>query len=418
MKRMRPLFLLFALLSVSMASPETPDIRALQQRVSTVVKEASPAFVFVSGGSGVLISDDGYFLTNHHVAVRMRVMTVRLASGELKEAEKIASDPVGDIALLKIKNGKNLPHVAFGDSDALEPGQYVVALGNPFGLADLATARKREPTATMGIVSAVHRYQGEYSDAIQTDASINPGNSGGPLLSLDGKLVGINGRIASRFFNRVNSGVGFAIPANQILRFLDLLKSKGEKGIVLHGQILGLHISREHTDGNGVLVENVREGSTAARAGFLKNDVIKQVEHYAVPGWRRFFGILGTYPAEAEITVTVEREGKSVKIPVTLDKKSAPTAAENARPRGYLGIGMEDTDDGVTITNVVPETPAEVAGLQVGDIVTHINGAAVATAERGIEFIHAASPGDELRIRIRREGRNVTVRVVLAPRPN
>jgi len=208
-------------------------VRTLEKKVQETGRKVSDAFVFIGGGSAVLISPDGWFLTNHHVGGTMdKGTTVWLSDGRSFRAKLVCTDPVGDLALFKLQDVKEkLPHVEFGDSDALEVGQYVVAVGNPFGLATTpAPDRRRYPSVSLGVVSARHRYQQNYGDCIQTDAAVNPGNSGGPLVTLDGRLVGINGRIATRYMNRVNSGVGFAIAANQVKRFLPEMMEGGLGG--------------------------------------------------------------------------------------------------------------------------------------------------------------------------------------------
>ena len=289
----------------------------LQKRVEKVSKDVVDAFVFIGGGSGVLISSDGYFITNHHVGGNMRgLVTVTLCTGDRPRAKLVGTDPVGDISLFKIQNREGLPFVPFGDSDKVEIGQYVVAVGNPFGLGNISPDEKRYPSVSFGIVSATHRYQGGYSDAIQTDAAVNPGNSGGPLVTLDGKLVGINGRIATRFFNRVNSGVGYAIPSNQVKRFLPFLK---EGGKAKHGQIKGLRLLRTHSNGAGARISSVSEDSTAEKSGFLPGDVIVKLDDYPIWSWQRFNGALGTYPAGVQIVLTVQRRGEQKTVRVRLD---------------------------------------------------------------------------------------------------
>lgn len=200
----------------------------LEKLIESTAARVVPAFVFVGGGSGVLISSDGWFLTNHHVAGERPDWQVTLPGGFIYKAEVVGYDVSGDICLCKIKNAKDLPYVELGDSDVIRPGEGVIAVGNPFMLGSMDF----QPTVSFGVVSAMHRFQQNYADAIQTDAAVNPGNSGGPLFTIDGKLIGINGRIDTRFRNRVNTGIGLAIPINQIKNFMRVLK-KG--GYVRHG---------------------------------------------------------------------------------------------------------------------------------------------------------------------------------------
>ncbi|MEK7449593.1 MAG: trypsin-like peptidase domain-containing protein [Planctomycetota bacterium] len=230
----------FGIFNALLVSAEDKDIKSLalnlQQKIIQVSEKVIPAYVFIAGASGVLVSPDGYVLTNYHVVANSVKWDVFRADGKSYEAERIGCDPTGDIALLKIKDAKELPYLEFGDSDTLEVGQPVIVVGNPFtiGISDL------EPTVTFGLISALHRFQNDYSDAIQTDAAINPGNSGGPLITLDGKIVGINGKLETEIgFIFANTGIGYAIPANQIKRFLPKLKTEGQ---VVHAEITGLRV--------------------------------------------------------------------------------------------------------------------------------------------------------------------------------
>jgi hypothetical protein len=207
-----------------------------EARVRSCVERAKPAYVFFGNGSGVCVAPDGWVLTNFHVAGDRDGQRVRMTGGKVFTADVVGWDPHGDISLCKLRDAKDLPFCGLGDSDGLQVGDPVIAVGNPFLLGNGSW----EPTITLGIVSALHRYMDNpgYFDAIQTDAQINPGNSGGPLLALDGRVVGINGRIdIKRFMNRVNTGIGYAIPARQIQRYMKAFK---EGGRVWEGYIHGL----------------------------------------------------------------------------------------------------------------------------------------------------------------------------------
>lgn len=291
----------------------------LEAKVRETVERVRPAFVFIDGGSGVVISPDGYMLTNYHVAGKLPQWTVKLSGGKQFKADVVGKDAYGDICLLKLKDAKDLPFAEFGNSDTLETGEYVIAIGNPFmiGNADF------QPTVTLGVVSAIHRFQTNYSDAIQTDASINPGNSGGPLFDLEGKLLGINGQIVFRYGNKVNTGVGFSIPAAQINRFLPKMKSAGG-GDVHHGQINGIVFSPDWTDGKGALLKEVQKGSTAEKAGFAAGDLIVRVESYPVRNSHRAIGFILTWPEGATINVTVKRGEEEKTFNVVLDRNTLP----------------------------------------------------------------------------------------------
>ena len=330
--------------SAALCAGEPADETAMRQLAERLAR----AYVFIGGGSGVLISADGLMLTNHHVAGASRRWQVRVGA-RLYEADTLGTDPRGDITLLQLRDARDLPFVAFADSDALSVGQRVMALGNPFGTAE-ATG---EPTATLGIISALHRFQGTYSDAIQTDAPINPGNSGGPLLTLDGRLAGINGSIVTRHGNKANSGIGYAIPAQQIARFLPLLKAaKGWR--VHHGTLRGLAFDNAEDDGvrNGAEVRAVAADSAAGRAGFLAGDRIVRVEEYPVLNAVRFLGVVGTYPGGSRIRIIVQRAGKEVALTTNLEHLIA----------GWLGFDVQ-------VPKPLPRKPEELRALLVKPVV-------------------------------------------------
>jgi S1-C subfamily serine protease len=346
--------LLLASAATSQDDEDLQKVLAFEARVRNIVERTKPAFVFVGGGSGVCISKDGWVLTNHHVAGPTgRQWKVFMPGGKSYSAKVVGHDPKGDISLLKIE-GKDLdlPFCELGDSDKLVIGQHVFAIGNPFllgngkGAAPTPGARNMgrsdgnwDPTITLGVVSAVHRYQDWYMDAIHTDCQINPGNSGGPLLSLDGRVVGINGRIAMRFFNRVNTGVGYAISSNQIKRYLDLLKKGGR---VWHGEIDGLTVAdagaNEYSDageyGDGVLVLGVSSPSPASAAGFKEGDMITELAGYKVTNLNRFWGIMRSHPGGVTVPAKVKRGGeiKELKIRLT-DLQEANEPKEEKPPK-------------------------------------------------------------------------------------
>ncbi|MHC4605645.1 MAG: S1C family serine protease [Planctomycetota bacterium] len=383
----------------------------LDRRVGEASKKVVDAFVFIAGGSGVIISEDGYFVTCHHVAGNMKgPVTITLSDGSRPQAELVGTDPVGDVTLFKIREAKGLPFVELGDSDALRPGQYVIAVGNPFGLGYLSATRRRYPAVSLGIVSAVHRYQGGYSDAIQTDAAVNPGNSGGPLATLEGKLVGLNGRIATRYYNRVNSGVGYAIPVNQIRNFLPRFK-EADGGTVRHGEIQGLNILRSHTGGAGARVSSVENASVAEEAGFKDDDLIVRINGQPVWSYQRCLGVIGTYPNGSELAVIVRRGDEDVELSVLLSSGQRP------RGSGRLGVTLQDSDDGVLVDYVVPLGPGDEAGLQVGDLIKKVNGRAVRRWMDVRNRVWSRKPGDKLRMVILRDGEEKEVVVTLGKHP-
>jgi serine protease Do len=389
----------------------------------------SERFVFFGGGSGVLISEDGYCLTNHHVAGTLPTTRVTLFSGKQYLAKLVCTDTLGDLSLFKLDPGEEkLPFIQLGDSDKLEMGQYVIACGNPFGITQPDRDAKWYPTITLGIVSAVHRNQQTYFDCVQTDAAVNPGNSGGPLVTLDGKLVGINGRIATRYMNRVNSGVGYAIPSNQIRNFLPGMKKGGESGKIHHGMIAGLAFADQNTQGEGAKVASVKPGSSAEAAGFKKGDLVVNVNGYPIFNRERYLGVIGTVPERTEVKVRVKRDGETVDLQVDLDRYAPleglglglPQRPPPVRPKGsgYLGAYVEETKDGVKVDQVGADTPADRAGLQVGDIVLSVNDRKVATRDELLARIYQRKPGARIKIAIRRGGQELELEATLGTHPD
>ncbi|HYF00941.1 MAG TPA: PDZ domain-containing protein, partial [Planctomycetota bacterium] len=335
-----------------------------------------------------------------------------------------------DVALFKIQvpDGEKLPWAELGDSDALEVGQYVVACGNPFGITLPAEDFRMYPTITLGIVSALHRNQQTYFDCIQTDAALNPGNSGGPLVTLDGRVVGINGRIATRYMNRVNSGVGYAIPSNQIRRFLPAMMKGGEGGKIYHGMVAGLTLFDGNTDGQGARVQAVRAGSTADRAGFLRNDLVVRVNGYDIPSRERFRAALGNYPEGSEVVFKVKRDGETRELKAVLDRFSPfeglglpiPQKAAPTRPKGsgYLGVYVEETPDGLRVDEVLADSPADRADLRKGDLLLKAGGYKLADRAALNERVWKRRPGDRVPFVVKRDGQETTIEVVLGPHPD
>ncbi|MHC4914975.1 MAG: trypsin-like peptidase domain-containing protein [Planctomycetota bacterium] len=359
-----------AALPARAAAPTAAE--AVDGDLAAAIKRLVPAYVFVGGGSGVAISPDGYVLTNDHVAGRAKIWKVRQPGGKVWIADLVGRDPVGDVALLKMRDAKSVPHVELGDSDAVRVGQSVVAIGNPFmlGMTDDA------PTVTTGVVSATNRFQGNYSDAIQTDAPINPGNSGGPLLTLDGKLIGINGRITTRFGTRSNTGIGYAISINQIKRFLPALRT-AKGGKVHHGTIRGLVLRPFNPNSGGedkAIVGRVVPGSTAELAGFVPGDRILSVENYPVVNHARFAGVLGTYPSGATVNVRVRRGSDNVDLDVKLDLRPIPGPVDFGWTFERASTESIRKHGGIRLKGVREGGPADKCGLKAGDVLIEFSG--------------------------------------------
>jgi len=329
--RVQSVLLLLALLSTQAAEAATDTdsttiSTALQaeEELTRVIEKANAAFVFVGGGSGILVSADGYVLTNHHVAGDRKQWTVRVeGTGRLNVCDLVGTDPVGDLALLKIRGAKDLPFVEFGEISKVRVGQQVLAVGDPFKLADM----DGPPSVSLGTVSALHRFQGNYSDAIQTDCAVNPGNSGGPLLTLDGKLIGITGQIMSRFGAKANTGIGYAIPVDQIVRFFPLLKDAAGK-VVYHGTIPdGLTFFNRIDETQAAVVESVDVNTEAERAGFRAKDQIIRIDGRPVYNYARLIGIVRSYPENSTLDVEIERDGKRSTLKMKLPRMQLPPGA-------------------------------------------------------------------------------------------
>ena len=440
MSRVLRTVLAAAILSAAAALPASAQedpVKALQKRVQEVGRKVSAAFVFFGGGSGILISDDGWVITNHHVIAgsgrgglepKLEPVTeVMLQDAKPRKGEIKCTDAVGDIALVKLKpaEGEKFPFIEFADSDKLEVGQYVLAVGAPFGIGaqfDPAPDARHYPSVSLGIVSALHRNQAQYGDCIQTDAAVNPGNSGGPLVDLDGRLAGINGRILTRYGNRVNSGIGFAIPANQIKNFLPRMKEGGVNRRIYHGTVIGLDLSDQSEELPSVVVREVHRNTMAADRGFRQGDVILAVNGHKVFNRSRFIGIVSTWPAESEVNVTVRREDKTLDLKVALESyQQRAITGEVLRPpprsRGATGATFADETPGkdgpVTVEFVSPLSPAEEGGLSAGDVVLKIDGEAVKNRKTILDRVQSRKPGESVTLRVLREGEERDVKIKL-----
>ncbi|HET8737963.1 MAG TPA: trypsin-like peptidase domain-containing protein [Pricia sp.] len=276
--------------------------------------DGGPERAQVGTGSGVIISQDGYIVTNNHVIANANKLQVTLNNNKTYDAELIGTDPNTDIALLKIDADRELPYLAFGDSDNLRIGEWVLAVGNPFNLTS---------TVTAGIVSAKARdlHMGRNQSFIQTDAAINPGNSGGALVNTNGDLVGINTAITSRTGSYI--GYSFAVPSNIAKKVVDDILEYGnvKKGI-LGVQTIPINspyaAEKGITEIDGVYIDAVQEDTGADDAGLLEGDIIKQVDYIEVHQFADLTGYLSTKKPGDEIKVTVDRDGEKMTMPVTL----------------------------------------------------------------------------------------------------
>ena len=340
-------------------------------------------------GSGFLISKDGYILTNNHVAGDADKITVKLQDGRKIQAKLIGTDPKSEVALIKIE-GDKFPFVELGDSAALEIGEWVIAVGNPFGLAE---------TLTVGVVSAVGRSNigiTDYEDFIQTDAAINPGNSGGPLLNIEGKAIGINTAILSGSGGYM--GIGFAIPIDMVKAITAQLR---EKGTVTRG-FLGIQLNPQDLDedmaksfglesGGGVLVAEVVKDSPAEAAGLKNGDIILEMNGIVAHNNRTFRNTIAMMTPGTKVKLTVFRDSKKMQIEAAIGEmegvaKAAEEGAGGGEASASIGVrareltpeiaqqlGYEEGQEGVVISEVEPESSAARAMLQPGVVILSVN---------------------------------------------
>jgi serine protease Do len=356
----------------------------------------------VGQGSGFIISKDGYILTNNHVVGDADKVTVKLLDGREFTAKTIGTDVHSDVAVIKI-DGKDLPMLQMGDSDTLEVGEWVVAIGNPFGLSH---------TLTVGVVSAKGRSSvgiADYENFIQTDAAINPGNSGGPLVDLDGRVVGMNTAIFSR--NGGYMGIGFAIPINMAKAIKDQLiqtgsVTRGYLGIVIQDLTPELAKSFGLKDNQGILVSQVSEDSPAAKAGLKQGDVIVEFAGKPVEKVGAFRNGVALKAPGSKEELTVLRSGKRKTFSITIGKLPDGELADAGTPHSLEKLGLTvqtltpelarqfgfQVEKGVVVTQVTPGSEAALAGINPGAVILEVNRKPVSNTE---EFKRAVAQTPE-----------------------
>jgi serine protease Do len=370
-------------------------------------------------GSGFVIDPRGYILTNNHVVEGAFNIRVRFDDGRTLEAEVLGTDPLTDVALIKLKNPpNNLPYVKLGDSDAVRVGDWVVAIGNPFGLASSVSA---------GILSAKAREIGatQYDDFLQTDAAINPGNSGGPLFNLRGEVIGMNTAIVSG-----GAGIGFAVPSNLAKALIPQLEKNGKVtrgyiGVRLQNLTPELAKALNVPQSSGALINDVTKNSPGDKAGLKADDVVVSLDGKKVESSSALSRTVALRPPGASVTLGLIRNGKPQDVKVTLTSRPGDLdkvgSAGGPRPGGKsqrdesnrqrIGLTLQTIDPrtaeanglptrGAVITEVQPGSPADAAELAPGMVVTEAGGKKIGSADDLSRVLKDAKPGSTILLRV------------------
>jgi len=359
-------------------------------------------------GSGMIIDVQGHILTNYHVAGGATKLEVTLADGSKYPATLVGGDPKTDLAVIRIEPKEKLPHVTFGDSDKVEVGEWVVAIGAP---------RALEKSVTQGIISAKHRRgitdPTGYQDFLQTDAAINPGNSGGPLLNLYGEVIGVNAAIATE--SGGFEGIGFTIPGNMALHVA--------KALIAHGKVergwLGITI-RDLTPElaksvhveilKGALIVDVVKGGPADKAGMKKNDVVIAYRGKEIPDTSTLRNDVAETPIGTEAKLTILRNGKKEELTVKIGSLDASAKILAAAVKDHLGVEVRSPNStevnkygitpnqGVVITWEDPKGPLKEAGFEIGDMILAINNQPIESMESFVDLVSMLRPKQKISI--------------------
>lgn len=392
-----------------MGIPRGPHFNAPQSERQTIGQGSGFVFAAKKG----LMSDKTYILTNHHVVADADRILVKFQDGREYDATVTGRDPQSDIAVIEIKLG-GLPALPMADSSKLEVGEWVVAIGNPFGLSH---------TLTVGVVSAKGRTSlgiNDYEDFIQTDAAINPGNSGGPLVNLDGEVVGINTAIFSRSGGYM--GVGFAIPINLGKTIANQLIEKGKVtrgylGIAIQPLTTELAESFGIEPGQGILIAEVTKDSPADKAGLRQGDVIVAYHNEPVTDVGSFRNRVSLTPPGSREHLTILREGKKKDLTITINElpRESEVAQSSAQSAEDIGLTIQtltpqlaeqfDTKpgEGVVVTKIQPGSIAAMAGIEIGSIILQVNRKAVKSAAEFKRAVKASSDKKQVLLLIRKD---------------
>ncbi|MEK7286809.1 MAG: Do family serine endopeptidase [Nitrospirota bacterium] len=459
MKRGHYLFVLFLILiPVKATLARSNDLRGIEESnkgVISLVEQVMPAVVSLSppkaallmhstdpekekgpspsppgSGSGVIIDKRGFIVTNNHVVGEAEEIEVTLSDKRTFTGKVVGKDPDTDLAVVKIDSETDFPFVSLGDSKKVKVGQWVMAIGSPFGL---------DRTVTIGIVSALEREKvnlSRYENFIQTDAAINPGNSGGPLFNLYGEVIGINTAIIN-----VAQGIGFAIPSNMTRTVTEQLIANGK---VIRGWLgVGIQpLTKELaekmglkekeikgrtglSEPNGVLVNEVFEGNPAFLGGILSGDIIQKVEGESVNTTNALARIIAGFPPKQTVAIDLIRAGKKQQLLVALGEKQADmeVALLPKKPERFFGLTLLDVTSeqiekfnlkdekgksstmGVVVTEVEGGSPAELEGLKVGDLIKEVEGKPAVNIESFKKIIEEAGKMKTVLLRVSRENR-------------
>lgn len=368
-------------------------------------------------GSGVIVDAQGYIITNNHVVGDASEVEIRLSDRTKFIAQVIGKDPDTDLAMLKIATDRALPRAQFGDSSVVKVGQWVLAVGNPFGL---------DRTVTLGVVSGIGRENmnlSRYENFIQTDASINPGNSGGPLFNMQGEIIGINTAIIN-----FAQGIGFAIPSNMAKQVMQQLLTHGKVvrawlGVGIQPVTADLAGKFGVSENEGVLVNEVFENDPASRGGIKPGDIITKVDGKTVETPNVLSRLIAGLEPGMAATIEVVRDGKrqQLLIPLTERRESGPLASlpspPSAKTEFRLGIDVQDLaaeladkfkfkeEKGVLISKVEQGSVAHIEGLREGDLIKEVNRKDVASVSEFTNALAKVKRGETILLRVQRETR-------------